>query len=262
MYRHRGNLTSHPRTPIFSYVKGYSNKEDLEKGGDKMKTKIFVLGAVVFALLGFSSIGFADFSIGVNINPPPIVINGQPEMAVIPGTYVYFDPDLSVDLFFYDGYWYRPYEGYWYRSAGYSGPWVFIDQGSVPDVFFSLPSDYRARVYRRIPYWELSRNWRTWHRNRYWNRVGWERGRGVGRERGHGVAPSFRGGERQHGVAPSFGGAQRQHGVAPSFGGAQRQNLGGNRAMGRQNFARSNQTGAHNQTGTQNMNRGGHAGQR
>ena len=249
-----------------------------------MKAKLFILGAIVFALIGFSSIGLADVHVGVNINLPPLVISGPPEVAVIPGTYVYFDPDVSVDLFFYDGYWYRDYEGYWYRCASYSGPWVFIDRGSVPDVFFHLPSDYRARIYGRIPYRELSRNWRTWHTNRYWNKVGWERGRGVGGEREHGVAPSFRGGERQHAVAPSvtgrerqhgvapsfgagqrqhgtapsfgvtqrqhgvapwFGGAQRQHGAAPSFTGGQRQNLGGNRAVGRQN-----------------MNRGGHARQR
>jgi len=48
--------------------------------------------------------------------------------------------------------------------------------------------------YRRIPYRELNENWRTWQRDRYWDRVGWERDR----EREHGVAPEFRGGEGQN----------------------------------------------------------------
>jgi hypothetical protein len=189
-----------------------------------MKMRLFVIEAIVVALLGFSSSGFdfGGFQIGININPPPIEINGPPEVAVIPGTYVYFVPDVSEELFFYDGYWYRPYEGNWYRCTSYSGPWAYIDRERVPDVFFDLPSDYRAMSeYRRIPYGELSGNWRVWQREWYWDRVGW----GRDREREHGVVPYY-----------GYGGREREHGVAPEFRGGEGQNLGRSNEGGRQNM--------------------------
>ncbi len=138
-----------------------------------MKPTLFFIGSVLFAVLGFSTLVFAQVNIGAGMNPPPLSINEPPEMAVIPGTYVYFDPDVSADLFFYDGYWYWPYEGYWYGSSGYNGPWVSIPGDRVPDVLLRLPSDYRAGLYPHVSYSELRRNWGVWHRNEYWGRVSW-----------------------------------------------------------------------------------------
>lgn len=157
----------------------------------KTALKLVLVGAMFLGLLSFPASGTARVDINVQIAPPPLVIGGPPEVAVIPGTYVYFVPDVP-DLLFYAGYWYRPYEGRWYRSAAYGGPWVFIDR--PPAVFFRLPPNYRAMSgYRRIPYRDLSRNWRTWERDRYWERHGWGRAE---REREHGVAPGFREKER------------------------------------------------------------------
>jgi len=73
------------------------------------------------------------------------------------------------------------------------------DPGSIslpkglPRVFFHLPHNYRARAgyYRPIPYRELSRNWRTWERDKYWERHGWNRREY--REREHGIAPPYTG---------------------------------------------------------------------
>lgn len=137
----------------------------------------------------------ARVDINIGISPPPLVISGPPEVAIIPGTYVYFVPDVSADLFFYGGHWYRPHEGRWFRASSYDGRWVYIERASVPEVLFRLPPDYRAMTgYRRIPYRDLSRNWRTWERDRYWERHGWGRPE---REREHGVAPGFRDRERR-----------------------------------------------------------------
>ena len=104
--------------------------------------------------------------------PPPVVaFPGEPEMVVVPGTYVYFAPGVNEDLFFYHDYWYRPYEGRWYRARSYNGPWAFIERTRVPRVFFQLPPDYRRMDYRaRIPYPELRRNWRAWEHERHWDR--------------------------------------------------------------------------------------------
>jgi hypothetical protein len=160
--------------------------------------KWVLMGTMLLVLLGFGfpSQGLTRVSLDIQVNPPPLIIEGPPEMVVIPGTYVYFSPDVQGDLLFYGGYWYRPYEGRWFRSANYRGPWVYIGRADVPRVFFELPRDYRAMSgYRRIPYRDLSRNWRTWEREKYWERHGWGR-----QEREHGAAPSFREreGERHH----------------------------------------------------------------
>jgi len=183
--------------------------------------KLIMIAFVSVLFLGFSGQSMAGIHIGVNIPLPPIfTFSGPPELLVIPGTYVYYCPDVDFNLFFYGGYWYRPFEGYWYRSVGYDGPWVYI--GSPPSVLLSLPSDFRivTRGFRRIPYADLHRNWRAWERGRYWAHHNWGRPE---HERYHGLAPGFR--EREHG---GFGGGihgrmehQRQHGLAPSFRGGE-----------------------------------------
>ncbi len=155
------------------------------------KLELVLIGVMFLVLLGFPQRGVARVSVDIRISPPPLVITGPPEVVVIPGTYVYFVPGVEADLFFYGGYWYRPYEGRWFRSANYGGPWVFIEK--APRVLFRLPPNYRTMSgYSRIPYRDLSRNWRTWQRDKYWERHGWGR-RDFEREREHGIAPPYRG---------------------------------------------------------------------
>jgi hypothetical protein len=164
--------------------------------------KLLVIGAIMALLLGFSGQSMAGIHIDVNIPLPPFfVFSAPPQLVVIPGTYVYYCPDVDFNIFFYGGYWYRPYEGYWYRSASYGGPWGYI--ASPPSVLLSLPGDYRiiTRGERRIPYGELHRNWRVWQRDRYWEHHDWGR---LEHERHHGLAPSFR--EREH---RGYGGRDR-----------------------------------------------------
>ena len=171
--------------------------------------KFLIMGTMMLLILGFSSQSMARISIGVNIPlPPAFVFSAPPELVVIPETYVYYCPDVNFDIFFYGGYWYRPYEGYWYRSVNYGGPWVHI--GRPPSVLLSLPPDYRAiaRGERHIPYGEFHRNWQAWGRDRYWEHHNWGRPE---HERHYGVAPSFR--EREHGGhSDRFRGGREFHG--------------------------------------------------
>ncbi len=173
---------------------------------------MIVIAFMSLLFLGFSSQSMAGIHIGVSIPPPPVfVFSAPPEVVVIPGTYVYYCPDVDFDIFFYGGYWFRPYEGYWYRSVSYGGPWVYIER--PPSVLVSLPHDYRivTRGFRHIPYGELHRNWQVWQRDRYWEHHNWGR---VEHEREHGLAPSYRehnnSGRMEH---------QREHGLAPSYRG-------------------------------------------
>jgi hypothetical protein len=122
----------------------------------------------------------ARVDVGISISlPPPIVFAGPLELVVIPETYVYAVPDAEVDIFFYGGWWWRPWQGRWYRSRYYNSGWAHYQ--SVPLFYSSVPlswrNDYRNRRwaghqwnYRRIPQQQLQRNWNRWEKNRYWER--------------------------------------------------------------------------------------------
>jgi hypothetical protein len=156
--------------------------------------KLAIVGFILLLLLGFSGQSMAGIHIDVNIPLPPFfVFLAPPELVVIPGTYVYYCPDVDFNIFFYGGYWYRSYGGHWYRSASYGGPWGFI--ASPPYVLLSLPPNFRiiTRGERYIPYGELQSNWRAWERGGYWEHHNWGR---MEHERYQELAPSFR--EREH----------------------------------------------------------------
>jgi hypothetical protein len=118
--------------------------------------------------------------VGIHITispPPPIVFAAPPQLLVIPETYVYVVPDQDVDIFFYGGWWWRPWDGRWYRSRDYSSGWSQYQ--TVPSFYRDIPStwrnDYRERRWRGhqwnlrlIPQQQLQRNWNGWERDRYW----------------------------------------------------------------------------------------------
>ena len=114
-----------------------------------MRKSVFVTIFVwVLLLIGMGQLdrGIAEVNIKVGINvppPPPLVIPKPPPMYVIPRTYVYFPPEVEVDVFFYNGYWYRPHQGHWYRSENYDDRWVYISREKVPTVIINLPPNFR-----------------------------------------------------------------------------------------------------------------------
>jgi hypothetical protein len=130
--------------------------------------------AVILLLL--PSLSGESFALEIDIGdliggaPPPIDLSGPPEVFPIPGTYVYFVPDIDVDLFYYHGSWYRPYRRHWFRSDDYNGPWRFVRD--VPPPLTDLPTDYRRTPgwLHRIPYSDLRHNWDRWEREKYWDR--------------------------------------------------------------------------------------------
>jgi hypothetical protein len=124
----------------------------------------------------------ARISVGLNINiplPPFITFSGPPSLVVIPETDVYADPDLGVNMYFYGGWWWRPWQGRWYRSHDYNSGWEYYR--NTPSFYNRVPSgwrsSYRDRRYkgnewnsRRIPHDQVQQNWRTWQKNRYWEK--------------------------------------------------------------------------------------------
>ncbi len=151
----------------------------------------FLIG--ISPVLGSVREAAARVSVNINIGAPPaFVLPAPPEVAVIPGTYVYFIPGIAADILFYHGYWYRPYDGHWFFSLSYNGPWEHITVSSLPRPLIALPPDYRSLppASGYIVYGQLERNWRRWERGRYWDRDrDWRRAaheRHDGREEWHG----------------------------------------------------------------------------
>ena len=120
-----------------------------------------------------------DIRIGIGIPlPPPILFRAPPEVIVIPDTDdVYAVPDIEADVFFWNGWWWRPWEGRWYRSRYYDRGWAYYD--NVPSFYFDVDPGWRGYYrnhnwqdhrwnYERIPNQRLQKNWKSWHDKRYW----------------------------------------------------------------------------------------------
>jgi hypothetical protein len=146
-----------------------------------MKRMMLTTTAMACLLLTVSAAAGSDVDInigGMEIGiggPPRLEFAGPPELLVIPGRNVYFMPDNNFDLFFYRGWWYRPYKGRWFRSDNYAGRWE--DVREVPPALINLPPDYRTMPprYYRVPYGEVRNNWERWEQERYWDRRAEER---------------------------------------------------------------------------------------
>jgi len=119
-----------------------------------MRTKAIpdtFIGILFVTMMIYAPVSSAEVNVSIGIGvpapvvfipaPPPVVIHAPPPVVVIPGTYVYFAPDIGVDIFFYHGYWYRPHRGHWYRARGYDGPWDNIRRSRVPHVVRDFPPD-------------------------------------------------------------------------------------------------------------------------
>jgi hypothetical protein len=153
----------------------------MDKGGNKMKKLLF--GTMLLALVivvPISTMAAVDISIGISL-PPPIVFAAPPEVIVIPETYVYVVPDIDADIFFWGGWWWRPWEGRWYRSQYYDRGWGYYS--SVPSFYFDVDFGWRGYYrdhnwyghrwdYQRIPYRQLQQNWKGWNNDRHWERQG------------------------------------------------------------------------------------------
>jgi len=120
-----------------------------------------------------------DYIDGV-YEPPPIAFQGYPHVVVIPETtYVYGVPDIQADLFFWNGYWWRPWMGRWYRSRYHERGWNYYS--GVPGFYHTVnprwKEYYRARNwqgnrwnYERIPSQRLHQSWEKWQKDRYWEK--------------------------------------------------------------------------------------------
>ena len=144
-----------------------------------MKRLLFgVAFYTLVALFPGPSMAAVDIRVGIPL-PPLMVFPAPPEVVVIPETYVYFVPDIEEEIFFYDGWWWRPWQGRWYRSRHYGSGWVYYK--SVPSFYARIHSgwrnDYRDRRWKGhswnfqpIPHNQLQQNWGSWKKDRHWEK--------------------------------------------------------------------------------------------
>ncbi len=142
--------------------------------------KKFLFGTLPLALIFLCPLPTMAARVDVDIHislPPAIVYAEPPQLIVLPETYVYVVPDQQVDIFFYDGWWWRPWEGRWYRSHNYDSGWIYYQ--NEPAFYREIPStwrnNYRDRRWRghqwdvqRISRHQVEQNWSGWEKNRYW----------------------------------------------------------------------------------------------
>jgi len=159
--------------------KGLVMNHFINKGEPLMKK--LLLGTIVLTLVIIAPFPtMAEVNIGIGISLPPIEFNGPPDVVAMPDTDdVYFVPDINLDMFFWNGWWWRPWEGRWYRSQYYDRGWAYYDQ--IPSFYFDIDPGWRGHYrnhnwyghrwdYERIPYQNFQQNWNSWHNNRHWEK--------------------------------------------------------------------------------------------
>lgn len=140
--------------------------------------KRLFLGTVFLAsLLILPGLSQAQVSINIGIAlPPAIWFERPPRMVVLPQTDIYVTPDVSADIFFVDGWWWRPWHGRWYRSHEYNRGWQHYDR--VPSFYRHVPRGWRKDYVERrwhgyrwdaqpIRQRDLQKHWQEWKRDRY-----------------------------------------------------------------------------------------------
>ena len=144
--------------------------------------KKILLGSILLALsivIPIPTMAEVNVSIGFPL-PPPVVFAAPPEVIVVPDAYgVYAVPDIDVDIFFWNGWWWRPWGGRWYRSHYYDRGWGYYN--TVPYFYYDIDPGWRGYYrdshwhghrwdHERIPYERLHSNWKNWNTNRYWEK--------------------------------------------------------------------------------------------
>jgi hypothetical protein len=116
-------------------------------------------------------IGFPGVNIGINVS-------AYPDLVLVPGYPVYYDPRADSNYFFYDGlYWVYGADN-WYASSWYNGPWQLIEPENVPLPLLWVP----VRYYRQPPVYfrgwgaDAPPHWgEHWGRDWEARRSGWDR---------------------------------------------------------------------------------------
>ena len=100
---------------------------------------LVLLLAVVAAMPGAAA---GEINVSINVGPPPVIFSEPPRVVVVPRTTVYYAPDTTYNVFFYEGRYYSFHEGAWFFASSHRGPWVFVPVERVPHAVVAVPVRY------------------------------------------------------------------------------------------------------------------------
>lgn len=110
-----------------------------------MKRVFMLAGILVAATLGIipgSGLAHTAVHFGIQIGAPP-------QLAVVPGTPVYYAPPLLYNYFLYGERYYLFHNGAWFFAPTYNGPWTVTAVHYVPRPILRVPVAY----YPAPPHW-------------------------------------------------------------------------------------------------------------
>ena len=111
----------------------------------RMLAGLATLAAAGIILVSAASTA-ADVKVNIGLDMPsvrpPIVITTPPQLVVVPGTSVYYAPEMPTDVFFYKGRYYTTVNNRWSMAPAHNGPWSVIQVGRVPSPVRSVPVEY------------------------------------------------------------------------------------------------------------------------
>ena len=101
-------------------------------------------------LLGSLSVAtpvMAQVSVSVSIPGVSIGIHqpAYPDLVLVPGSPVYYAPQVPANYFFYDGLYWVFQDDNWYVSSWYNGPWDLVEPDDVPLFVLRVPVQYYLR---------------------------------------------------------------------------------------------------------------------
>jgi len=81
----------------------------------------------------------------VVVTPPPVVVTGTPTWILVPGTAVYYSPEIQVDVYLHGGVWYYRVNGVWFIGPSHVGPWERTPVTAVPVMVTRIPPGWRVK---------------------------------------------------------------------------------------------------------------------
>ena len=81
----------------------------------------------------------------VVVTPPPVVVTATPTWVLVPGTAVYYSPEIHADVYLYGGIWYYRVNGVWFTGPSHTGPWHGTPVTTVPVVVTRVPPGWRVK---------------------------------------------------------------------------------------------------------------------
>ena len=109
------------------------------------RTHLLMLAATGIVLLSGASVAAQDIKINIGLGArpvPPVVVTTPPQLVVVPGTAVYYAPEVPDNLFVYKGRYYTLVNNVWSTAPAYHGPWMVIQVGKVSPPILGVPMEY------------------------------------------------------------------------------------------------------------------------